>query len=187
MIIATGAIQEGTGQCISNHDSDGSAGIQGLAALGNMNQNCKVLDAKALQTFDESAVLGPNGLKQFSRSARTVVANNEKACCLFTTTNIKSYATGTTGTASINMAGGLIKVVSGNANFNVHDMLTGHVTEKTKIMKAAYDAIKEIQTTPEDYFNKDIDTIKTDGSFQKAFKNIYNAQQGLAGILSKMK
>nr|APD75633.1 variant surface glycoprotein 1125.5574 [Trypanosoma brucei] len=76
------------------------------------------------------------------------------------------------------MAGGLLKVTStAGVNYNAHNALTGPETEATKIIKAAFDAIKEIPAKPADYTNKDINDLKTDANFQEAFKAIYDAEQ----------
>nr|APD75647.1 variant surface glycoprotein 1125.5589 [Trypanosoma brucei] len=76
------------------------------------------------------------------------------------------------------MADGILKVTStAGVNYNAHNALTGPETEATKIIKAVFDAIKEIPAKPEDYTNKDIDELKTDANFQEAFKAIYAVDQ----------
>nr|APD73277.1 variant surface glycoprotein 1125.530 [Trypanosoma brucei] len=182
MVIATGGTTSCQNGCISQHASNGADPVVGYAQLATAYGNCAALDGSPITGFDPSTVVDNKGLKKITTTAGNTIAATEKHCRLLTTAANEGYADDDTAGDTVNMAGGLLKVTSNAAvNFNAHDTLTGAAAAETKIMKAAFDAIKEIPAKPADYTNKDINELKTDANFHEAFKAIYNVEQAKTG------
>nr|APD74062.1 variant surface glycoprotein 1125.2579 [Trypanosoma brucei] len=178
MVIATGSTTSGQNGCISQHASNEAEPVVGYAQLATAYGNCAALEGSPITGFDPSTVVDNKGLKKITTTAGNTIAATEKHCRLLTTAANEGYGDDDTAGDTVNMAGGILKVTStAGVNYNAHNTLTGAAAAETKIIKAAFDAIKEIPLKPEDYTNKDINELKTDANFQEALKAIYNVDQ----------
>nr|APD74551.1 variant surface glycoprotein 1125.4013 [Trypanosoma brucei] len=177
LVISSGATQSGSAGCISNHASDGGSELKGLSQLVAQHGPCKSLENEKPTGYDRTQAVTATGFKQFT-SGGSAVSGSEKGCRLLTTGDSEGYIEGTLTTPDVPMAGGLLTASSTGGKFTALDNIDASTeNHKNKIIKQAWESLKKNPTKVAEYTDDGISTLKSESTFQDAFRSIFGASK----------
>nr|ABN70728.1 variant surface glycoprotein [Trypanosoma brucei] len=177
LVIASGATQSGSKGCISNHASDGGSELKGLSQLVAQHGPCKALENEKPTGYDRTQAVTATGFKQFT-SGGIAVSASEKGCRLLTTENSEGYIEGTLDTPDVPMAGDLLTASGTGGKFTALDNIDAtSKDDKNKIIKQVWESLKKKPTKVAEYTDDDISTLKSESTFQDAFRSIFGASK----------